>query len=146
VKICRSVPCFFVITLLFVGCQSLAQRAHSSWLADFDRTDTLVARKKGEPAIRWTDQATIHRLREIYNTANWKPYSTTIPADINQRTITLYDSDQQLRQFSFCLGDFCESGSYSEIRTTELSPEELSWLESLFKPPNDHEWPIESTE
>ena len=111
--------------------------------SDFDRTDSIVVRKKGEPAISWTDQATIHRLREIYNTANWKPYSTTIPADINQRTITLYDGDQQLRQFSFCLGDFCESGSYSEIRTTELSPEELGWLESLFKAPTDHKRPIE---
>ena len=142
-KLCRSGPRILVILLLLVGCHSLAQRPHSSWLADFDRTDSIVVRKKGEPAISWTDQATIHRLRDIYNTANWKPYSTTIPADINQRTITLYDGDQQLRQFSFCLGDFCESGSYSEIRTTELSPEELVWLESLFKPPTDHKRPSE---
>jgi hypothetical protein len=138
-KFRRSLPRGLVtlLLLLFAGCHSLPQRPHSSWQADFDRTDSIVVRKKEEPAIRWTDPATIHRLREIYSNANWKPYSTTVPADINQRTITLYHGDQQLRQFSFCLGNFCESGSYTEIRTTELSPEELSWLESLFEPQND---------
>ncbi len=112
------------------GCLLSSRSPNPQWLADFQKTDSILIHSHGKKH-RISDAETINRLRSIYENAKWKTYRTTLPGNIGDRTIGLQVGDTRLRHFSYT-GLLWETGSYTEIRTAELSDHEMQWIESLF--------------
>lgn len=113
-----------------VGCLLPSSAPKRNWVADFQKTDTILIRTHNEQ-YQIADAKTISRLRSIYENAKWKPYWHTLPASLTDRTIELLDGDTKLRHFSYT-GSLWETESYTENRTAELSHSDAQWLESLF--------------
>jgi len=115
-----------------LGCGSISTRPDPKWVKDLDNADTIVLRRKDAAPIRITNPETINHLRSIYTDSKWAPYWHTLPGDLDERTIEIYDGDTKLRAFSYT-GTLWESESYTENRTTELSDVDRQWIDSLFE-------------
>jgi hypothetical protein len=112
------------------SCQLSSRAPDPQWVADFQKTDSIVIRVHGRQHLV-SDAQTISRLRSIYENAKWKPYRHTLPGNLGDRTIYLQDGDTRLRHFSYT-GSLWETESYTENRTAELSDGDRQWIESLF--------------
>lgn len=115
-----------------LGCGAISKRPDPEWVADFDIADTLVLRRKDTAPIKITESATIKRFRSIYQESKWTPYWHTLPGNLGDRTIEIYDGDVRLRTFSYD-GTLWESDSYTENRTAELDDDDRQWISSLFE-------------
>lgn len=114
------------------GCGAVSKRPDPEWAKDFDKVDMIVLHRKGEAPISINDPVTIDRLRVIYNDSKWAPYWHTLPGNLGDQTIEIYDGNTKLRTFSYT-GELWESESYTKNRTTELSDVDRQWIDSLFE-------------
>ncbi|MDB4386561.1 hypothetical protein N9Z47_04265 [bacterium] len=126
-----------ILIMLAICCLSLAScramqsnAANPEWVADLARTDSMIVRS-GDSTARITDTAQIQRFRELYTNAKWKRYLYTLPGNLNDRTIDVYQGDNELRHFSY-VGVLWENERYDSNRTATLSDNDRLWLESLF--------------
>lgn len=127
----RFVRVILVAILAFtIGCRLASNAPAPQRLADFKQADGIVLKSnQGQQTI--SDQRVITRLERIYSEAKWIPYRDTLPGQLSQRSITLRDDQTPLCHFDYT-GTLWEGGSYTELRTAELSEEDRRWLDSLF--------------
>ena len=144
-----------LLILVFIGCgcQSLSNQADTAWLEDFARTDSIELRTKlhlhrGDPfsqnkanvtllddyrTVRVADTASINRLKQIYSSAKWQIYRTTVPASIMNQVIYLYDDQEQLRRLCCSQsGRLWEFDSSDNVRNALLSEDDQAWIKKLF--------------
>ena len=118
------------------GCLLSSRAPNPQWVADFQKADSILIRSHDNQHVI-ADSETISRLRSIYENAKWKPYWHTLPNNLGDRTIDVYNGGNKLRHFSYT-GSLWETASYTENRTAELSDSDAQWIESLFAHvPND---------
>ena len=120
------------VTLLTTGCRLASNAPNPKWLIDFQRTNAIfVSKDKKKDQLTISDPQAINRLRDIYANAKWKVYWHTLPGNLGERTITLLDGEDKVRNFNYT-GVLWESESYTENRTAELTDADTQFIESLF--------------
>ena len=122
-------PMIGIAWMTLVGCRSLSSRANPEWIADLDRTDTIVL-QADDATMSITDDATIRRLADIYANAKWEPYWHTLPGNWD-RSIDLFADGDKLQHFSYT-GVLWENERYDSNRTAKLADADREWIERLF--------------
>ncbi|HBE66437.1 MAG TPA: hypothetical protein DDX19_27530 [Rhodopirellula baltica] len=134
-----TMPIIIPLLAAAFGCQFSSHAPNPQWLADFQKTDSILIRNHDQQHVI-ADAEAVNRLRNVYENAKWKPYWHTLPGNLGDRTIDLQNGETNLRHFSYT-GSLWETESYTENRTAELSDSDARWIESLFALVPDGESP-----
>jgi hypothetical protein len=118
-----------IVLLLVVGCRSLSSTPDKTIVNKFANIDTLIITAKPEP-IEVSDGATVQRLKQLYEQANWKPFIDTMPADV-VAIRCMRDGDESFRLL-FGAGWLIEwEHEKGAIRKSILDKESRDWLYKL---------------
>ena len=117
-----------VACITISGCGTLASRPNTTTLDQFAIVD-VVELKSDDAIVRIEDPAVIARLRDIYESAKWKPYVATLPA--NTRRISCLRDRNELFKLDY-VGMLMEIEAYDDARYAELSDVDREWLDGLF--------------
>lgn len=123
-------PTLLIGCLTLIGCSSMSSQANQDWIADLNRTDTIVMHSN-DATMSVTDDETIRRLTDIYSNAKWEPYWHTLPGNLGDRSIDLLADGERLRHFAYT-GVLWENERYDSNRTATLLDADREWIEMLF--------------
>lgn len=117
------------VILSVVGCRSLSSTPDKAIVNRFIKIDALIIAADPE-AIEITDVATIQRLKQLYESARWKPFIDTMPADV-VAIKCMQGSDESFRLL-FGAGWLIEwEHEKGAIRKSILDENSRNWLYEL---------------